>query len=268
MTNSSCIRLSGVFEMGISDHDLIYVIRKSGKKRGLHKSITKRSFKHFNDINFLSDLRQLDWNRLWVVNDVQKACDIFNSLVLSVVEKHAPLGTHRVSTKKPQWVNDELLKAVKERDYFKKVAADSKRVSDWANFKKKRNSVNRLKSELKSYFYNNKLREEQSNPKRLWNTIKDLLHSKNNTTKIHSVKSNEGIQVTNNKEIANNFNKFFVTIGSTLAKNFSSSTVDINVPSINNTLNFKRITPSQVSKILLSLKNGKATGMDGLCVKI
>ena len=268
MTNSPCVRLAGVFEIGISDHDLIYVIRKSGKKRGGHKSITKRSFKNFNDINFLSSLRLLDWNRLWPVTDVQKACDIFNSLVLSVVKKHAPLGTHRVSTKKPQWVNEEFLKAVKERDYFKKVAADSKSVSDWDNFKKKRNSVNRLKSKLKSSFYNNKLREEKSNPKRLWNTIKDLLHSKDNTAEIRSVKSNEGIVVTDNKEIANNFNNFFVTIGSTLAKNFSSSTTDINVPTINNTFNFKRITPSKVSKILLSLKNGKATGIDGLCVRI
>jgi hypothetical protein len=111
------------------------------------------------------------------------------------------------------------------------------------------------------------LREEKNNSKKLWSTVKDLLHSNKNSDKIHSVKTSDGTEIVSDKEIANSFNNFFVTIGSTLAKNFTSTTTDINIPVVNNTFNFKEITPYQVSKILSSLKNGKATGMDGLCVR-
>ena len=48
---------SGIYTLSISDHYLIYAVRKIGLPRGQPKFIQSRNFKHFNEENFLTDLK-------------------------------------------------------------------------------------------------------------------------------------------------------------------------------------------------------------------
>ena len=52
---------SGVYTLSISDHNLIYAVRKIGLPRGQPKSIQSRNFKHFREENFLTDLKNASW---------------------------------------------------------------------------------------------------------------------------------------------------------------------------------------------------------------
>ena len=53
------VRASGVHSLGISDHSLIYMIRKSNwRVTDANNSVTNRQFKNFNDDEFLNDLRE------------------------------------------------------------------------------------------------------------------------------------------------------------------------------------------------------------------
>ena len=52
---------SGVYTLSISDHNLIYAVRKIGLPRGQPKSIQSRNFKHFREENFLTDLKNVSW---------------------------------------------------------------------------------------------------------------------------------------------------------------------------------------------------------------
>ena len=57
------VRASGVHSLGISDHSLIYMIRKSNwRVIDANNSVTKRQFKNFNDDEFLNDLREINWS--------------------------------------------------------------------------------------------------------------------------------------------------------------------------------------------------------------
>ena len=59
------IKVSDVLSLGISDHSLIYFVRKSTWQRQFSNSFTcKRHFKHFNDNEFLNDLNEVDWNKI------------------------------------------------------------------------------------------------------------------------------------------------------------------------------------------------------------
>ena len=49
---------SGVMDLGISDHNLIYICRKIGIPKGNPKLIETRQFKHFNTIEFQNNLRE------------------------------------------------------------------------------------------------------------------------------------------------------------------------------------------------------------------
>ena len=55
--------------------------------------------------------------------DVDEAADIFNSNVLGVLDRHAPMVERRIRHDSPPWVDEVLLNAISERDYLKKIAS-------------------------------------------------------------------------------------------------------------------------------------------------
>ena len=85
-----------------------------------------------------------------------------------------------MSAANPPWVNDELIDAIRERDFRKKKAAKSGLLSDWNIFKQTRNTVTNLKNRLKRDYYQNKIIENRKND--LWKTIKNILPGGNQIT--------------------------------------------------------------------------------------
>ena len=70
------------------------------------------------------------------------------------------------------------------------------------------------------------------------------------------------------KAMAESFNKFFATVGSKLASVFPlSDTSHICPKIIEKSFLFSYVSLSSVVKVISSLDNGKATGLDGICVR-
>ena len=73
---------------------------------------------------------------------------------------------------------------------------------------------------------------------------------------------NDGSETTHPKEISNTFNSFFVSVGAKLALKFTSDTTKINPPVSRCEFRWTHIETKSVEKIISSLKNNKATGLD------
>ena len=102
-------------------------------------------------------------------------------------------------------------------------------------------------------------------PKQLWKTLKQLVPGKSgNVTSIKRVTLNDGSETTHPKEISNTFNSFFVSVGAKLASKFTSDTTKINPPVSRHEFRWTHIETKSVEKIMSSLKNNKATGLDGI----
>ena len=99
MTNSVNVSKSGVLYSGISDHSLLYVIRKFKRPKSEPKLIKTRSFKNFVEDNFLRDIRNADWTYFLNFSDLDRACKVFNDIVKTVAEKHAPYVTSKIKGK-------------------------------------------------------------------------------------------------------------------------------------------------------------------------
>ena len=269
MTNSVNISKAGVIDPGVSDHSLIYVIRKFKRPKGEPKIIRVRSFKNFVDDDFLRDLRNSDWSYFLNFTDLDQSCDIFNSIVKTVADKHAPFVTHKIKGKIEAWVTNDLLQAIKERNYFKKKANQTKSIIDWNNFTQKRNQVNNMKNTLKQDYFNTLLTDNAKRPKQLWKTLKTLVpNGKNTTTSVKRLVTEDGIDVTCPKGIADHFNNFFVNVGVTLASKFSTDTSKVNPPVSEKLFNFSKTNTKCVQDHIKDLKNGKATGLDGIGSRI
>ena len=60
-SNKSNIVTSGVHETSISDHYMVYCVRKfRGTSKRQHKNITTRQLKHFDQTEFINDLLLVD----------------------------------------------------------------------------------------------------------------------------------------------------------------------------------------------------------------
>ncbi|KAI8494504.1 hypothetical protein Bbelb_277300 [Branchiostoma belcheri] len=101
------------------------------------------------------------------------------------------------------------------RDDLKAKARKSGESKDWEDYKAKRNYVNKRVRLAKTKYCQQKL-EENTDPKKLWSTIKEVLPTKTQAT-TNSLKW-EGKHITDLPNISNCLNQFFVTIGNKLAQ--------------------------------------------------
>ena len=64
-TEPSRVLKSGVVHMGLSEHSVVYAIRKFAiSSKNTHKHVTTRSFKNFNANVFREDLKSAPWDSL------------------------------------------------------------------------------------------------------------------------------------------------------------------------------------------------------------
>ena len=268
LSNSDHAMDCQVHDIGLSDHCFVSIKRGNLKIARNPKFIESRCFKKFSEESFLQALGELDWANVLTATDANYAADAFNQNVLSVLDKLAPITRKRVRESSPRWITEELLKAIKVRDYLKKTASRTKSENDWSNFKKQRNFVINLKDRLKKEHFQKTIDENKDNSKKLWKTLNSLIPNDKRSNTTPNFLTDEGVEITNKKQIVETFNRFFSSIGTKLASVFNfSDTSHICPKPVYETFFFDSVSMSTVTKIISGLDNGKATGLDGICVK-
>ena len=97
----------GPIDAGFSDHQLIFCIRKISRiKKGTHKHIRFRSFKHYSPDLFKETLTSIYFPIYQNFNDANEAYDDFIQNIMVAIDKVAPR------------FNCEISEAIKNRDKF------------------------------------------------------------------------------------------------------------------------------------------------------
>ena len=100
VNNSHRIVQSGVLQLNLSDHFLVYCVVKSGIPKSPPKIIDYRSFKTLDQNKFTKDLNQIPWSVLDSFDNIDDAVSAWNYLFTEVANVHAPIkscpvkGTH------------------------------------------------------------------------------------------------------------------------------------------------------------------------------
>ena len=113
------INLPGVIHTGISDHSLIYGIRKinpiiSSRKKA--KKIEVRNMKRFNQHHFNEDLLAQPWEQIVLQSDTDSMWTLWKELFLEVLDKHAPIQHIRKKSSSIPWLTSEIKKLLFDRD--------------------------------------------------------------------------------------------------------------------------------------------------------
>ena len=133
-----------------------------------------------------------------------------HSILITTLNKHAPLIIKKVKGKSSPWLNENIRREMNIRDNLLRIFRKHNTPENWDNYKIQRNKVNNLNRKEKKEYYNVFLQEHSSNPRKFRKTIKDIFPIKTNLEQsCREFKiNNEGIK--DKLKIADGFCNFFI----------------------------------------------------------
>ena len=159
---------SGVIDIGISDHQLIYCTRKTARiKSYCHKQITFRSLKNYSPEIYEEALRKLSFPNYELFDDIDTAYENFIQKVMAVIDNLAPSKNKRIKGTSQNWFDAEIMEKISDRDKLFKKFKKSRLHVDKDNYKEARNEVQKLIRTKKKAYFESKLTENIGKPKEL-----------------------------------------------------------------------------------------------------
>ena len=156
--------MSGVIHTGISDHSLIYTIRKINiiTHKNEENIAEIRNMKNFNEQQFLNE----SWEHVYYfVDNSNSMWDIWKRLFVQILDKHAPLQRQELKAKRTLWITNNIKKMINTRSKLKGKASITELETDWENYKRIRNETNKQLRQAKKD-YSNKITGERQNAKK------------------------------------------------------------------------------------------------------
>ena len=128
MTNTSeKISDSGVIHTGISDHSLIFAIRKISIMNKQENTIEIRNMKNFNEQNFIKELQEQRWEyKYFFATDPNCMWEIWKTLFLEVLNKHAPIQNKKARSKNVPWITRRRYRTYNFKGQTKKKSCYNK----------------------------------------------------------------------------------------------------------------------------------------------
>ena len=255
---------SGVVQLGISDHNLIFGCRKLSLGKNQPKIVETRNYKYYKSSEFKHDLLVALSNCDWAYTDNPNALwEQFRDRFNEVAEIHAPIRQRRVRSKYAPWLNNEIKNLMNFRDVMKRKAVKTK--SSFYNdaYKIARKKLNKLIENTKTKYFQQVISDSKNNSEELWRNINQMINKSSKTTNVTSVKFNENI-ATDSGDMAEIFNNYFTKVGIDLSKQIpkGSKRFEDYIKPVNCIFEFKIISVGEVEAVLNKLKTSKSCGQD------
>ena len=202
--------------------------------------------------------------------------NIFISNLQTSVDRHCPIRSvkfHKHKHKASPWITYGIIKSIKERDKIYCKLKNTNPVSPEAEVLKL--TLNLFKKILqktirqaKFLWYQARFETLKNNMKKTWGLLNNILHRRSKQYSYPDKFLIHNTLIEDKKEIANEFNSFFVNIGKNLAseiihtgsENFKSY---LN-RAIDTSFEFKPISTNEVAAAIKNLKNTSSHGNDHL----
>ena len=274
--NSNKICQSGVINIGLSDHLLIYCTRKVVRgQMKQHNNVRIRSMKNYSADALSAAISAADWSGVYC-SDVNTSWNVFKKVLNNIIETLAPIKEIRLKNRTEPWISNEILDAIKLRDNLLYRYKKDQKPELYSEFCKIRNKIQRDIKRAKSTFFQNKIEEFKFNPKKLWENLKTLGYSNKSKDKSRIILNIDGELCFDTNRVANYINQFYTTIASKLVNKLPSSLGNFCVDSSTftsyynnlgvtpNSFKLCRVSSDFILKELRSLNPNKSTGLDGV----
>ena len=180
----------------------------------------KRKLKALSHDAFKKE-RQTNWHEILKIEDENPdtSLEIFLNLIHTLLDKHIPMikmTSKETKLQNKPWISQEILKNINKKNKlyqkFSKAKDPARKEKLHEEFKVLRNTVTNSLRESKENYYIKYFEDNKLNLHITWNGIKKIINlKKSNKSQPRCIKINE-TYITDQNEIAKNFNKYFATI--------------------------------------------------------
>ena len=155
----------------ISDHDSPYVCINVRVKRFQPRYKMIRNETKFDEKKFLRDFSELPFNLIYSTDYIDDKLDLFNSLFISCLDRHAPLKKVKVTRSPAPWLKSEDIHHLQvRRNQLRYQAHQTKSENTWKKFRDVRNLLRtKIKQAKRSY-------QKALSSRELWRTIHRILN--------------------------------------------------------------------------------------------
>ena len=146
---------SGVINISISDHFLVYLILNLKPPKQPKSYITVPSYKNYNPMLFKTDLASENDTLLSIFTEsvVNSKLKKFNDVLLSTLQSHAPVKTIRVRNRPCPYITQSIKDLMTYRDKLHRKFKLSRDNTDWISYRNARQSVKiALKNQRKNMY--------------------------------------------------------------------------------------------------------------------
>ena len=252
----------GVIEVGISDHALVFAVRKKAKNKGPVKYIWTRSYRQYDRHAYYREVKAIDWSMVLECTTVQEALDLFYRKLLAVIERHAPYKYIKCRDNNVKWITNEFLGLLDERNHRLNEYKQHPSQLNWRLRQEAIYHVREMKCELQQEYVNNLIQEARGDSKETWRAFKELWPTKNQSNHINSL-----CGATTDIDMANIMNEHFASVGANLSSGFPVCD-DYMLPREPPTFNLLHVSHSTVFEHLKELNASKSCGIDGLTARL
>jgi len=261
----------------ISDHFIILKSEPKVEDINENKTFTKRSFRDENITQFDNYIINTNWDNMYEEEDPLKKWDIFFNKLDSAFHKAFPIKTYKKKEPKQSigtpWINTELRTLLKkERKLFLKKTNNPtpNNTTIHKNFKAE---IQQKIRRAKKLYYEDQFSNCKNNAKLMWTKINEITNNKSKSENVFEKLISDGDEITDNKQIADNMNTFFVDIGPKIAEKIDENINDKEqyLNSLENKtcqFKFRDISIQELLKIEKSLKPKMSCGPDEIPSKI
>ena len=207
-TNSQDVADSGVMNLNISDHDLIFVTKKKETRKRKQGSFTGRSYRNYNRETLQKYLRETNWEEFWLLDDPNDCWDFIHKTITCELDRMCPLKARKVRQSNEPWLTNGILEAIYDKDQAWKLAKRTGTDEDIAGARPLRNSVKDIIRRAKKDFIQEELVRDETAAKKFWEKIYYLLPSKGSGNSIRLMDSEKKV-IVEDKDLPDYVNTFF-----------------------------------------------------------
>ena len=265
---------SGIVKTDITDHFPIFTIAHQ-----LNETLKKpypffKRYVNENSLNYFNILlSETDWSLMYETTDANEAYNVFLRYFLSAYDKAFPLKKIELSSKTltSPWMSKGLLKSSRKKQKLYEKFLRLKTYRNEIAYKNYKSTFEKLKKQAKRNYYNTQLTKYAHSVKHTWRIIKNLMGregTQRNSLPEELIHNNQKIYVP--KEIAEQFNNFFVNVGPHLASKIDKPSTPFTsyIKNIKSSIQCSEMTEVELIQAFKHLKPNKSVGLDDIDVNV
>ena len=253
---------------GASDHKVITAVRCSKDIVHLPKYVKKRSFKHFDEIQFFEEVKNIKWWPLYNSTEVNDAVQIFTENISSVLDKMAPIKIFQTRKNYVPWLEKETKIMMCKRDNLLSKAKSTNSKEDWECYRQCRNKVTIKLKKDKEEWQKITFQNCQHDSGNLWQNVRRWI--KWSTSGAPSRLFVNGQLESSPHVLAETMNEFYINKVKNIQENLPTSNGDplkylkLMMKNKKTLFSLKPVHPDLIDEIVSKLKNSKSCGIDNI----